>query len=30
MKNLRKRVNIGLANNAENHKKYVSKPSFAS
>ena len=27
MENLRKRMNVRLVNNAEDHKKYVSKPS---
>ena len=30
MKNLRKRMNFRLVNNAGDHKKYVSKPSFVS
>ena len=30
MKNLRKRINIVLVNNAKDYKKYVSKPSFVS
>ena len=30
MENLRKRINVRLANNAKDYKKYVSKPSFAS
>ena len=28
MENLRKRMNVRLVNNAEDYKKYVSKPSF--
>ena len=28
MKNLRKRINVRLINNAKDYKKYVSKPSF--
>ena len=30
MENLRKRINVRLVNNAGDHKKYVSKPSFVS
>ena len=30
MKNLRKRINVRLINNAKDYKKYVSKPSFVS
>ena len=30
MENLRKRINVRLVNNAEDYKKYVSKPSFVS
>ena len=30
MKNLRKRMNIRIVNNAEGYKKYVTKPSFVS
>ena len=28
MRNLRKRINVRLINNAKDYKKYVSKPSF--
>ena len=30
MENLRKRISVRLVNNAEDYKKYVSKPSFVS
>ena len=30
MKNLRKRINVRLINNAGDYKKYVSKPNFVS
>ena len=30
MENLRKRINVRLVNNAEDYKKYVSKPGFVS
>ena len=30
MENLKKRKNVGLVNNARDHKKYVSKPNFLS
>ena len=30
MENLRKRINVRLVNNAEDYKKYVSKPIFVS
>ena len=30
MRNLRKRINVRLINNAKDYKKYVSKPSFVS
>ena len=30
VENLRKRINVRLVNNARDHKKHVSKPSFVS
>ena len=30
MENLRKRINVGLVNNAKDYLKYVSKPTFIS
>ena len=30
MENLRKKINVSLVNNAEDYKKYASKPSFVS
>ena len=30
MENLRRRINVGLVNNAKDYKKYVSKPNFVS
>ena len=30
MENLRKRIKVGLVNNTENYKTYISKPSFVS
>ena len=30
MENLKKRINVRLVNNAGDHKRYVSKPSFVS
>ena len=30
MENLRKRIDVRLVNNAEDYKKYISKPSFVS
>ena len=30
MENLRKRINVGLVNNAKDYLKYISKPTFIS